>query len=147
MVRFEANLSSSSLEKLISQLDAHGKKLIQAQNLVLQALADYVYERIIYYIDKQKLIRTGQLRGSFMKEVSSDIARVYTDLYYAKYVEFGTGIRGKGSGYDTKYMGEDSYSPEFQGQVAQKFIYKAVQDLERDYVEIATNVLREKGLI
>jgi len=143
MVRFEANLSSSSLEKVISQLDAHGKKLIQAQNFVLQALADYVYERIMFYVP----VDTGQLKASFIQEVSNDVARVYTDLYYAKYVEFGTGIRGQGSGYDTKYMGEDSYSSEYQGQVAQKFIYQAVQDLERDYVEIATNVLREKGLI
>ena len=33
------------------------------------------------------------------------------------------------------------------GQIAHKFVYNAVLDLEQNYVEIAKNVLRRKGLI
>ena len=149
MVRFEANLSEKSLEKVMAQLEEHGKKLMKAQEYVLDALATYVYDRIIFYVP----VDTGQLMNSFVKETmyyySYAVARVYTDLYYAKYVEFGTGVRGTSSEYDTSKIGNInlSYNEEIQGQVAQKFIYQAVLDLERDYVEIATNVLREKGLI
>ena len=150
MVRFNANLSSSSLESLIKQLNTHGKKLVEAQRDVLQALADYVYDRIMFYVP----VDTGRLKSSFEKEVSNEIAKVYTDLFYAKYVEFGTGIRGKSENnqegkYDTKYTDIKSltYNESYQGQPARKFIYKAVQDLEQNYVEIAKNVLRKKGLI
>ena len=144
MKQFKANLSSKSLKNLMSQLELHGKKLVQAQKDVLDALADYVYERIMFYVP----VKTGQLMESFVEDVSNDIARVYTDLYYAKYVEFGTGIRGINSEYDSKYINaKTDYDSEYAGQVAQKFIYKAVQDLEKDYIEIATNVLRKKGLI
>ena len=89
----------------------------------------------------------------------------YTDLFYAKYVEFGTGIVGskeshpaysqKGWRYDInshgeagwKYPKKDGTYGWTRGQVAQKFVYQAVLDLERDYIEIAKNVLRKKGLI
>lgn len=148
MVQFEANLSSTSLEKLIEKLNQHGQKLIDSQKDVLQALADYTYNKIREYVP----VKTGQLRDSFIKEVSNDVAKVYTDLFYAKYVEFGTGIRGKGNDetkYNTKHLKnkELAYSTTFQGQEAKKFVYRAILDVEQNYIEIAKNVLREKGLI
>lgn len=161
MIKFEANLSSKSLTSLMTQLELHGKKLVQAQRDVLDALADYVMERIKVYTTNT------EVSNSFIKEVANDIARVYTDLYYAKYVEFGTGIVGKNQNnshplylekgwvYDHKDHGEagwvypkkDGTWGRTSGQVAQKFVYKAVQDLEKDYIEIAKDVLRKKGLI
>lgn len=143
MVTFNVNLSPESFTKLAQDLQNYTNKLIQAEPDILQALADYVYERIMFYVP----VDTGQLKASFMKEVSQNVARVYTDLYYAKYVEFGTGIRGSNSEYDSKYVSELNYSPTYAGQPARKFIYQAVLDLERDYEEIVLNVLRKKGLI
>ena len=110
---------------------------------ILEALTDYTYERIMFYVP----VDTGKLMDSFMREVSGDVGRVYTDLYYAKYVEFGTGIRGSSSQYDTNYVSGITYSKSIEGQKAQKFMYKALQDVERDYPEIARSVLIEKGLI
>ena len=149
MIRFETNLSSKSLESLMNDLNIYGKKLQQAQEDVIQAFAEYVYDRIMLYAP----YKTGQLMSSFVMETayyySFATARVYTDLFYAKYVEFGTGIKGTKSNYDSKRIGIESltYSSDVQGQKAKKFVYKAVLDLERDYVEIAKNVLRKKGLI
>lgn len=147
MVRFQANLSASSLNALANKLTEYTNNLEQAQAEIVQALTDYVYERIMAYVP----VDTGTLQSSFIKEISSEIGRVYTDLYYAKYVEFGTGIRGNSSGYDlTKIKLSDSwrgYKEDYTGQVAQKFIYRAVLDLEANYQEIVKNILREKGLI
>lgn len=144
MVTFNVNLSPESFTKLAQDLQNYTNKLIQAEPDILQALADYVYERIMFYVP----VDTGQLKASFMKEVSQNVARVYTDLYYAKYVEFGTGIRGSNSDYDSKYIdAKKGYKTDYAGQPAHKFMYNAVLDLERDYEDIVLNVLRQKGLI
>ena len=149
MVKFNANLSSKSLEALIKDFNIYGENLLKAQKDILEALANYVYERIMFYVP----VDTGTLKASFVKDISNDIARVYTDLYYAKFVEFGTGIHGRESNYDLsktdiqKLTYTRTYPETYTGQVAQKFIYRAVLDLEQNYVEVAKNVLREKGLI
>lgn len=153
MVTFNVNLSPESFTKLAQDLQDYANKLIQAEPDILQALADYAYERIIYYIDEKNLIRTGQLRDSFVKEISEHLAVVYTDLYYAKFVEFGTGIRGRQSDYDVSKTNVENlsytrtYPDTYLGQPAQKFVYNAVLDLERDYETIVLNVLKRKGLI
>ena len=144
MVRFKANLSPKSFENLTKQLDIYAKNLESIKLDIHQALADYVYERIMFYMP---VPRTGRLMDSFVEDVSQNMARVYTDLYYAKFVEFGTGIRGINSNYDSKYMQAESYSANYAGQPAQKFVYRAVLDLEQNYIEIARNVLKKKGLI
>lgn len=159
MIKFEANLSSKSLENLMRELQKHANEIVKSQKDILTALANYVTERINSYTTN------GEIQNSFVKEISNDIARVYTDLFYAKYVEFGTGIVGskeshpaysqKGWRYDInshgeagwKYPKKDGTYGWTSGQVAQKFVYQAVLDLERDYIEIAKNVLRKKGLI
>ena len=150
MVTLKADLSPKSLENLMKDLKLYAKQLEEVKLDIHQALADYVYERIMEYVP----VDTGQLKASILKDVSKEIATVYTDLEYARFVEFGTGIRGRGSDEDnTKYdtsrlnIKELSYSEEFQGQPARKFMYKAVLDLEQDYMEIVKNVLKEKGLI
>lgn len=143
MVKFSVGLSAKEFEKLIKNLTEHGKKLEAAKEDILMALADYVYERIMFYVP----VDTGRLKQSFIKEFSHDIAKVYTDLYYAKYVEFGTGISGKQSEYNSKYISEKAYNLNYTGQPAQKFVYQAVLDVENNYIEIVKSVLREKGLI
>lgn len=143
MVKFKANLSPTSIENLIKQLNIYAKNLESLKLDIHQALADYAYERIMFYVP----VDTGKLAESFIVDISKNMARVYTDLYYAKFVEFGTGIKGINSNYDSRYMKSESYSSNYSGQVAQKFVYKAVLDLEQNYIEIAKNVLRKKGLI
>ena len=147
MIRFKANLSPSSLNELANQLTDYSNKLEEAKNDIIQALTDYVYSQIMLYVP----IDTGTLKDSFVKEISQEMGRVYTDLYYAKYVEFGTGVRGSASSYDLdKIQITDSwrgYKEGYTGQEAQKFIYRAVQDLETNYVSIVRNILKQKGLI
>ena len=147
MIRFKANLSPTSLNELAMQLTKYTQDLEAAKAEIVETLTNYVYQQIMLYVP----VKTGALKSSFIKEISSDIGRVYTDLYYAKFVEFGTGIKGSASSYDiNKIQISDAwrgYDEEFSGQTAKKFIYKAVLDLETNYVELARNALKQKGLI
>ena len=149
MVTFNCNLSTKSFEKLTRDLKEYGNKLTESKIYIHEALADYAYERIVTYVP----VDTGALMNSFAIEVSQDMGRVFTEQYYAKYVEFGTGIRGKNSSYptDTAQMVLSNtwrgYSENINGQEAKKFMYQAVLDLEREYVNIARNVLKERGLL
>lgn len=147
MVKFNVNLSPTSIQNLSKKLKNYALEFENVKTEIVEALTDYVYERIMAYVP----VDTGTLKASFMKEVSGNIGRVYTDLYYAKYVEFGTGVRGSSSEYDfNKLQISDAwsdYDENYGGQEAQEFMYKAVQDLETNYISIARNILKQKGLI
>ena len=92
-------------------------------------------------------VDTGGLAGSIHPKVITEgnkvIGKVYTNLNYAPFVEFGTGIKGKGT-YPNKNVkltyrstpwvytpngGEDFYRTE--GQVAQPYMYPAIKQNEK----------------
>lgn len=70
---------------------------------------------------------TGTLRNSIKMNYDSNKkeGRVYTNNDYATYVEFGTGVRGNGTYPD----GEKklTYNQNWKGQVAQPYMYPALQ--------------------
>lgn len=70
---------------------------------------------------------TGTLRNSIKMNYDSDKkeGRVYTNNDYATYVEFGTGVRGD----ETYPDGEKrlTYNQNWKGQVAQPYMYPALQ--------------------
>lgn len=90
---------------------------------------------------------TGNLRGSIHQEVkekkNSIEGRVFTNVQYAPYVEFGTGSKGNGtypkkdislSYRDTPWVytpdgGENFYRT--NGQVAHPFMYPAIKQNEK----------------
>lgn len=92
---------------------------------------------------------TGNLRGSIHQEVKAKgkvvEGRVFTNLQYAPYVEFGTGSKGDGTyPYEVKGLnltyrntpwvytpdgGETFYRTE--GQVAQPYMYPALKQHEK----------------
>ena len=54
------------------------------------------------------------------------VGRVYTNLEYAMYVEFGTGVRGNGS-YPYQIEGVNlAYKENWQGMKAQPYMYPAL---------------------
>ena len=92
-------------------------------------------------------VDTGNLAGSIHPKVITQgktiIGKVYTNLSYAPFVEFGTGIKGNGT-YPNKDIslsyrstpwvytpndGEDFYYTE--GQVAQPYMYPALKRNEK----------------
>ena len=79
---------------------------------------------------------TGRLRGSIHMKVVKDTRKVvgcvYTNLEYAPYVEFGTGIRGDGSyKYADKLDFSLTYNEEWPGMVAQPYMYPALKSYEK----------------
>lgn len=92
-------------------------------------------------VDKGDL--AGSIHPKVITEGSTIIGKVYTNLGYAPFVEFGTGIKGNGT-YPNKDIelsyrstpwvytpndGEDFYYTE--GQVAQPYMYPAIKQNER----------------
>ncbi len=75
----------------------------------------------------RKIKNGGALRNSIKMNYDSNKkeGKVYTNLEYATYVEFGTGVRGNGTYPD----GEKklTYNQNWKGQVAQPYMYPALQ--------------------
>lgn len=142
MITLKANLSPLSLTNLSKDLMKYYDGFMKAKAEILETLSEYAYSRIMLYVP----VRTGTLQQSIHKEIADNWAKIYTDLYYAKYVEFGTGVRGINSNYDPQY--NLTYNEQYlHGQVAQKFMYRAKQDVEANYVSIVNNILKRRGLI
>ena len=81
-------------------------------------------------------VDTGNLQGSINSRVhrtdrNKVKVTVYTQVEYAPYVEFGTGIRGNGS---YPYDNDIEYGS-IAGQVAQPFMYPALKLTEQDILE------------
>lgn len=71
---------------------------------------------------------TGTLSESIRSEVSDSgktvVGQVGSDLYYAPFVEFGTGIAGAGSAG----AGRGPYNMNWHGMVAQSFLRAAIDE-------------------
>lgn len=153
-MKFEttANLSQKSIDSLIKDLKNYSQEIKKSKKYVLQALSEYTQERAKYHL-QQSLIHleesTGQLSDSInIQYISDEVAKVYTDMYYAAFVEFGTGARGIESEYGSKMFGDIPYQTEYlSGQPAHRYMYNAVMDLKVNYITIAKRVLKERGLI
>jgi HK97 gp10 family phage protein len=89
-------------------------------------------------------VATGALRDSILVEVQqlekTVRAAVGPTMYYAGYVEFGTGIRGASS----PGAGQGPYSPTWPGMPAQPYMRpaldeqrEAIQDLFRSNLSVA----------
>ena len=156
-------LSEESISNLRKNINKVQQELEKSKEYILLALADYTYEQVMKYVPKG---HTGQLVESIKKSsILNDMIRVYTDLAYARYVEFGTGITGKsnphpessewGWKYDVNEHGEKGWTYKASdgkfywtdGQEGQEFMYKAWLDVKEHYLEIARKVLIERGLI
>lgn len=100
---------------------------------------------------------TGLLRESIHMSVKNNVGRVYTNLEYAPYVEFGTGIKGNGTypykikGLNLKYKDKGwAYYDEDKdelifttGQVAQPYMYRAIKENEKLIKKILKNGVKE----
>lgn len=82
----------------------------------------------------------GLLRESIHMSVKNGVGRVYTNLEYAAYVEFGTGIKGNGTypykikGLNLKYENSPWYIPvdKISEKDAQKYHFRKVQGKNGD---------------
>lgn len=90
-------------------------------------------------------VDTGHLRNSIharpaKNDKKSVFGSVYTNVAYAMFVEFGTGVRGNGSyPYDTDFTLAYGGVP---GQVAQPFLGRALHQREKDVHKIVSQAVK-----
>lgn len=149
MKKYKLELKEKDFEQMANELKTISQKLYKAEDLILNALAEYTKEQIKFYIEESTgwydYIPTGELLNSITtSDIFNHTIRVYTDSAYAAYVEYGTGIRGS---YTPHPEPIGDYDMSHLGQHAHRFMYDAFQDLKNNYMEIAKDVLRKEGII
>lgn len=154
-----ASIEIKGIQALTSKLNnlASEQEIIQTMNQA--TLLVHAKAKALAPVD------TGNLRGSIHPTVerqgSKIIGKVYTNLSYAPYVEFGTGSVGNGSypyagevNVNLKYTTKDSwvYTPDggetfyrTKGQVAQPYLYPALKQSERKIKEMFRGVIQKGG--
>lgn len=146
MVRFEAELSVSSLEALIKDLEKYQKDLDNSMYAINEAIANKAYELLMIYTP----YLTGELRESIQKEITSEFARLYTDNDHAMFAEFGTGVVGKGKPHPKAAENGWVYDYKDQnwtGYEGRKYMYQTYIDIQKELIPIAEQVLKQRGLI
>lgn len=93
-------------------------------------------------------VDTGKLRDSIKaetKEIGGKVVgRIYTNLEYAPYVEFGTGQRGEASPSPPKYPDGLYYRQDWVGMEAQPFMYPAAKQNEKVVPKIVSEEIRKE---
>lgn len=89
----------------------------------------------------------GILRNSIQAGVEKDKGRtvgfVKTNVYYAPYVEFGTGQKGKESPSPPKSDKSLSYREDWSGMPAQPFMFPAINNNRKQLAEIVMNQVKK----
>lgn len=144
-------------ERLLKKFDEIGnmnvKKVIRDCTLIVEAQAKELCP-----------VDTGDLRGTIHPEVKQTdkevYGRVYTQKWYAPYVEFGTGPKGNGTypyqikGFTLKYRDTKWCYPTFdggrelkyiwtRGQKAQPFMYPALEMNKKHIQKKIDNAIKE----
>ena len=125
-------ITIKNLDRLVDKLN----------NLADVDVEKYVRKATTFVHAQAKLLApvdTGHLKGSIQMKVDKEknkvTGRVYTNVNYAPFVEFGTGIRGKGLyPYASKLDFELVYKEDWAGMKPQPFMYPALKGAEK-YVE------------
>lgn len=146
----------------IKNLDSLTRKL---NNMSDMELKEVMKDALVLVHGEAKSLApvdTGELAGSIHMEQkkipTGREGRVYTNLEYAPYVEFGTGVKGNGTypysidGFTLTYKdkGWCYYSDKLdkwiytKGQVAQPYMYPALKNNEKRIKQIFKDGVRSK---
>lgn len=136
-----ASITIKGIESLTRKLNNISKTEKVKETMNNAVLLVHGQAKILAPVDKGGL--AGSIRPKVITEGKKIIGKVYTNLSYAPFVEFGTGIKGSGT-YPNKNVtltyrstpwvytpddGETFYYTE--GQVAQPYMYPAIKRNER----------------
>lgn len=93
-------------------------------------------------------VDTGRLRNSIQaetKEIGGKVVgRIFTNLEYAPYVEFGTGQRGEASPSPPKSPDDLYYRQDWVGMEAQPYMYPAAKQNEKIVPKIVGEEIRKE---
>lgn len=129
-----------NLDRLITKLD----------NLSTVDVEKYVKQGTSFVHSQAKMLApadTGRLRNSIHQEVKTTtnkvIGRVFTNVNYAPFVEFGTGVRGNGSyPYANELDFQLAYKEDWAGMRPQPYMYPAIKGSEAYIKKLINNGLQ-----
>ncbi len=169
MAKITFRLNTKDIERAIKEVEQYAKGIESKGDAVVQALVmrgqEIVQEELesLVYSEPGEEFRTGELKNSIYGSFDPVSGKGYvrTDLPYAKYVEFGTGMVGAGEPhpeageagwkYDVNEHGEGGwlyFNPRdgkwhrTKGFRSRPFMYNTARRLEREAARIAKEVFR-----
>nr|DAO40673.1 MAG TPA: putative tail component [Caudoviricetes sp.] len=123
---------TSHREELLEQFNARLLRALEAIGLVAEGHAQV-------NLTRQHAVDTGNLRNSIAHKVLTDEKKVIigTDVEYAPYIEFGTGIYTSG-GRQTPWAYQDAEGDFYltRGMRARPFLKPAVTEHKEEYKRI-----------
>lgn len=161
MKTFEAELSESSLKKLVKGLEQYQKDLDNSLYDINEAIADEIYILVMQYVPKL----SGELSASIQKEITKEYAEVFTDNEHSEFAEFGTGIVGANNPHPTAssdgwvydinshgekgwvYRSKDGVTYWTKGYEGRQYMYKTYIEIQKELIPIVERVLKQRGLI
>lgn len=143
--------SVEGLEELFATLSGLGGDIKESSRKGLERGAKKIQKNAKYLAP----VKTGQLRNSIKtkSQTTQDGAKaqVYTNLEYAPYVEFGTGVRGASSHVEKPEETDIHYNARWMGQRAQPYLTPAylhaknTGEVEQEVVKSIQQEIRKLG--
>ena len=157
VIRF--SLDQKEIDRAIRELKQFKAEFIGKCNLLVQELTEHGVDVAKLEVTRLDAVYTGELRNNIEGYFSpaTGVGIIKAGAYYAVYVEFGTGVVGKGSPhpnpqgyqYDVNSHGDkgwvyyDDDSGQFRwtkGFKSRPFMYNTARQLEKDCKKIAQEV-------
>ena len=153
------SLNEKDIDRAITEIEKFKKQFIAKCNSLIEALTEEGVKVAKLKVAELDAVYTGELMNSIDGYYSPtyNVGIIKAGAYYAAYVEFGTGVVGKGSAhpnpggwqYDVNGHGDkgwvyyDDDSGKFRwtkGFKSRPFMYNTARQLEKDCARIAKEV-------
>lgn len=162
---YKFGLSQREISKTIQQIEAYKKELTRKSIELVKVLTDMGVDIAKYNVQNLGAFYTGQLEASIGGYFSPSlgVGIIYAGSWYAAFVEFGTGVRGKeaqhpltdeaGWVYDTNNHGEEGwvYFNEQDGKYhwtngmpSRPFLYETGKELRVICDKVAKQVMKQR---
>lgn len=157
VIRF--SLDEKEIDRAIQEVEKFKKEFLKKCNLLVEALTDEGVKIAKLEVQQLDAFYTGELWNSIEGYYSPtyNVGIIKAGAYYAAYVEFGTGVVGKGSPhpnpqgyqYDVNQHGDEGWvyyddeSGKFRwtkGFKSRPFMYNTARQLEKECKKIAEEV-------
>lgn len=157
VIRFKLDLKD--IDRAIREVEKFKTEFLEKCNRLIEALTDRGEEIAKIEVAQLDAVYTGELMNSIegYYSPSYNVGIIKAGAYYAAYVEFGTGVVGKGSPhpnpqgwqYDVNDHGDsgwvyyDDDSGQFRwtkGFKSRPFMYNTARQLEKECKKIAEGV-------
>lgn len=159
MWTLNSDLSVEGLKGMKRELSKISQKIDQANKICIDLMVEYGVQRAKQILSSRVgltgYIPTGKLEESITGEskieaVNVAVGRIYTDVEYAAYVEFGTGVRGSQSNRANSAMldmaeNNITHNTDWLGQYAKNFMWDTRKELEKMYPTFMEQAIKKVG--